>query len=153
MKLLRVENDRYFFHLVPREKDLLAVILRLYPVVPPAHQPLSKSSPLEPATERLLNEALAEQRKENKKLIEQLLGDKRRFRETEDSVEMILTAGDIEWVLQVLNDVHVGNWVLMGSPETRPRFSPESKDARFVVAMDLACMFQSELLQAIDRGS
>jgi hypothetical protein len=153
VKLLRVENNRYFFKLVPKEKDLLTVVLRLYPVIPPAHHQLSKSSTPEKANQRLLDEALAEQRKENQNLVEDLLTDPKRFRNAGDFIEMILTGAEIEWVLQVLNDVHVGNWILLGSPEERPRFSPESKDARFVVVMDLACMFQSDLLAAINPSS
>ena len=153
MKLLRVEKDRYVFRLIPRERDLLAVVLRLYPVIPPAHQQLSKSSTPDKANQRLLDEALAEQRNENKKWIENLLTDSRRFQETEDSIEMTLTAGEIEWLLQVLNDVHVGNWILMGSPEKRTRLSPENENARFVDAMYLAEFFQGELLEAINRSS
>ena len=66
---------------------------------------------------------------------------------------MTLTAGEIEWLLQVLNDVHVGNWILMGSPEKRTRLSPENENARFVDAMYLAEFFQGELLEAINRSS
>ena len=149
MKLLRVEKDRHVFQLVPKEKDWLTIVLRLYPVIPSAHQSLSKSSTPDKANQRLLDEALAEQRKENKKLVEDLLTDPKRFRDVGNSVEMTLTSAEIEWVLQVLNDVHVGNWILLGSPEKRPRFSPESENAHFILVMDLACMFQSELLEAI----
>jgi hypothetical protein len=152
VKLFRVENDRFFFQLVPREKELLEIVLRLYPVIPSGHQQLSKSSTPDKANQRLLDEALAEQRKENKKLVEDLLASPERFRAHGDLIELTLTASEIEWVLQVLNDVHVGNWVLMGSPDERPRFSPVSENARFVVAMDLACMFQAEFLEAINPG-
>ena len=106
MKLLRVEKGRFVFTLAPREKDLLELVLRLYPVIPSAHQPLSKSSTTDKANQHLLDEALAEQRKENKNLVENLLTDPKRFHAAGDSVEMTLTGAEIEWVLQVLNDVH-----------------------------------------------
>ena len=64
----------------------------------------------------MLDEALAEQRKENKQLVEKFLADADRFQETEGDVRMTLTAGEIEWLLQVLNDVRVGNWILLGRP-------------------------------------
>jgi hypothetical protein len=149
VKLLRVENDRHVFELTKGERDLLAIALGFYPVIPSAHQRLSKSAQPDDANQRLLDEALAEQRKENKKFVQDLLANPQRFRENEDSVEMTLTGAEIEWLLQVLNDVHVGSWILMGSPEKRPRFSLNSVNARHVLAMDLACMFQSELLEAI----
>jgi hypothetical protein len=153
VKLLRVENDRHIFELAKREKDLLAITLGFYPVMPSAHQRLSKSSQPEDASQCLLDESLAEQRKENKKFARDLFSNPQRFRETEDAVEMTLSAAEIEWLLQVLNDVQVGNWILLGSPEKRPRFSPHSENARHVLAMDLACMFQSELLEAIHPNS
>lgn len=149
MKLLRVENDRHVFELTQWEKDLLAIALGFYPVIPSAHQRLSKSSKSDDASQRLLNEALAEQRKENKKFADDLLTNPQRFRETENSIELTLTAAEIEILLQVLNDVSVGNWILLGSPEKRPRFSPNSENAGRVLAMDLAYMLQSELLEAI----
>jgi len=149
VKLLRVENDRHVFELSKGERDLLAIAVGFYPVIPSAHQRLSKSSQPDEANQRLLDEALAEQRKENKKFAQDLLSNAARFRETEECVEMTLTAAEIEWLLQVLNDVQVGSWILLGSPEKRPRFSLNSENARHVLAMDVACMFQSELLEAI----
>lgn len=154
MKLLRVENDRYVFHLNKQEKFLLTVILRLYPVLPPAHQSLSKNAAVEKANQRLLDEALAEQRNENKKLVEALLADKTRFQVSEDSARMILSAGDVEWLLQVLNDVRVGNWVLLGSPENElPQLDPKDPKAPRAGAMELAAYFQMALLAAIDKHS
>jgi thiamine kinase-like enzyme len=153
VKLLRVENDRFVFQLGHREKDLLTIILRLYPVIPSAHQPLGKSSKAPEQTQHLLDEALMEQRKENKKAVEALLAEPGRFREVTESLEMTLTASEIEWLLQVLNDVQVGNWILMGSPGERPRFTPNVENAAQVWAMELATIFQVDLLDAINRNS
>lgn len=152
MKLLRVENDRYFFLLGHREQALFQFVLRLYPVIPSAHQSLSKASPKMDENQRLLEEALAEQRKENKRQVEQLLRDARRLQETESGIEMNLSAAEIEWVLQVLNDVRVGNWILLGSPEEHPHFDPNAKNAPYVIAMGLASNFQMDLLEAIKHN-
>jgi len=153
VKLLRVANERYFFHLAHREKALLEFLLRLYPVIPSAHQALSKSPATTNENQKLLDEALAEQRKENKQLVESLLKDSRRFQETKKGIEMSLSANEIEWVLQVLNDVRVGNWILLGSPEEHPKFDPEAPDAPQVVAMGLASIFQMDLLDAIKHSA
>jgi hypothetical protein len=149
VKLLRVEDDRYVFQLPREELTLFAITLGLYPVIPPAHQPLSKGSKPDPANQRLLNEALAEQRKENKKHVEDFLTGAGRFQEVEDAVQMTLTAAEIEWLLQVLNDVNVGNWILLGSPEKPPPFYPNSENARFLLGMYQANAFQCDLLEAI----
>ena len=153
MNLLRVENDHYIFQLAPRERDLLAIILRLYPVIPSAHQPLSKTAAPDKNSQRLLDEALAEQRNENKKHVEALLSDPKRFEETGGSVQMTLAVGEIEWLLQVLNDVHVGNWILLGSPEERVPLPTTREGAARVWALELAGLFQVELLAALNENS
>jgi hypothetical protein len=153
VKLLRIENDRYFFQFAHDEKALFEFLLRLYPVIPSAHQALSETSAKMDENQRLLDEALAEQRKENKQLVEQLLKDAGRFKETETDVEMNVSAGEIEWVLQVLNDVRVGNWILLGSPEEHPRFDPNTENAAYLLAMEMAGQFQMHLLEAIKHNA
>jgi hypothetical protein len=153
VKVLRVENDRYFFQLGHREKALFELLLRLYPVIPSAHQPLSKTAPIAEENQKLLDEALAEQRFENRQLVDKLLTDPERFQETEDGVQMALTAGEIEWVLQVLNDVRVGNWIQLGSPEEHPRFDPNAENAAHVLLMGLASDFQMDLLTATQHNA
>lgn len=152
MKFLHAENDRYVFHLAKQEKELLALILGLYPVIPSAHQPLSKSSAAaNKANQHLLDEALAEQRAENKNRIEAFLADARHFHETGASGRMLVTAAEIEWLLQVLNDVRVGNWILMGSPdEELSDLTPDNANAPRVGAMELAGFFQMNLLSAVN---
>lgn len=153
MKLLRVQDNRYLFKLEKGEKELLMLVLRLYPVIPSGQQPLSKSSaPGDNPSQRLLDEALAEQRKENKKLVDNLLGDKRHFSEANDSWRMKLTSEEIEWLLQVLNDVRVGNWILLGSPDEEVWHSEaDSQNAPYVWAMEMAGDFQMELLEAVSK--
>ncbi len=143
MKLLRLQKDRYIFLLGKPESELLTLILRLYPIIPPAHQRLSKSSaPVNEANQRLLDEALAEQRNENKKLVESFLADTKRFKVAEVSTQMTVTAGEMEWLLQVLNDVRVGNWILLGSPAIDPLdLAPTNPNAPRLLAMELAASF------------
>jgi hypothetical protein len=152
VKLVRIENDHYIFQLGKREKELFALVLRLYPVIPSAHQPLSKSSATtNKANQHLLDEALAEQRNENKKLVETLLADPKRFHETPTTCRVTLTAAEIEWLLQVLNDVRVGNWILLGSPEEELWTSePTEKTAPYVWAMHAAGLFQMNFLEAMN---
>lgn len=152
MRFLRVENDRYIFRLGQGEKELFALILSFYPVIPSAHQPLSKSSAdANKAHQHLLDEALAEQRNENKKLVSAFLADGKRFEETETFCHMTVSATEMEWLLQVLNDIHVGSWILLGSPEEEPAdFLPTEPNARYFGTMNLARWFQGSLLAAMD---
>ena len=85
MKLIRRSKARLVFHLGQREGSLLLQVLKLYPRMPSAHQKLSKAGrlPDPEANQRLLDEALAEQRAENRKQLQALLADPRRFAQTE----------------------------------------------------------------------
>ena len=60
------------------------------------------------ANQQLLDEALAEQRAENKKQVQALLADPRRFEHTETGARLSLSPAEVEWLLQVLNDIRVG---------------------------------------------
>lgn len=150
MKLIRQTKTRLLFHLGHRETQLLRHVLKLYPRVPPAHHRLTRSGriPDREANQRLLDEALAEQRAENKQLLRALLADPRRFTPTETGSRLSLPPGEVEWLLQVLNDIRVGSWVLLGSPEGK---LPEFNDATApnFVAMEMAGYFQTHLLEAL----
>jgi hypothetical protein len=151
VKLLRVQNGQSVFRLTDWERQLLVVILGLYPVIPTAHYTLSKSPTAETkANQALLDEAMAEHRNENKKLIRAFLSDSQRFHESEDLVWMTLSGADIEWLLQVLNDIYVGNWILLGSPDQGAwDIEANEQNARQVGAMQVAQSFQSALLHSL----
>lgn len=155
MKLLRIEKERYIFHLARQERALLALILRLYPVIPSAHQPVSKSAPAaSQASQRLLDEALAEQRADNKKIVDDFVKDPKRFEEVHAGFQLTLTAAEIDWLLQILNDVRVGSWILLGSPEEEQRaISEDDPNAPHAWAMDLAGFFQMNFLRALGGTS
>jgi hypothetical protein len=151
VKLIQTTKTRLVFQLGQREEDLLLLILKQYPCVPSAHHLLSKSGglPDAEANQRLLEEALAEQRAENKKQVQALLSDPRRFKHTDKGARLSLTVVEAEWLLQVLNDVRVGCWVKAGSPEEQP---PKIKPATvpYLLAMEMAGYFQMQLLEALE---
>jgi hypothetical protein len=151
VKLIRSSKTKLFFHLGQREKRLLEQVLKLYPRVPSAHQVLSKSSRLPDREEnqRLLDEALAEQRAENRRQLRTLLADPARFEPTETGCRFWLARSEVEWVLQVLNDVRIGSWVILGSPEGKPE-GLDAKTAPHFWAMEMAGHFQMELLEALE---
>ena len=150
MKLVRATKTRLVFQLGRREEHLLRQVLKLYPRVPSAHHALSKSDrlPNREANQRLLDEALAEQRAECKQQVAVLLDDPRRLRPTEAGARLSLSPAEVEWVLQVLNDIRVGSWIILGAPEDR---LPELNEtnAPHVWAMEMAGHFQAQLLEAL----
>jgi hypothetical protein len=152
VKLVRQAKDHWVFHLSKREKDLLLDVLKGYPCVPPAHHRLTKGARLQDqeANQRLLDEALAEQRAENRRLLDAWVGDGRQWKEIDKGWHLSLTPADVEWLLQVLNDVRVGSWVMLGSPDPWHGDLTE-ETAPHLLAMELAGAFQSVLL-AVIRG-
>lgn len=151
MKLLRTSKDRFVFHVGKRERQLLFETLQLYPLVPAAHHRIAQPDqfPNSRELQEMLEEALAENRRENRKQVVAMLTEPDRFREKAHGFELILTRPQIEWLLQVLNDVRVGSWLALGEPE--PDAEPElnEQNARYLLALEVCGMFQSMLLAAL----
>ena len=150
MKRLKASSEKLVFHLVPWEKQLLLKVLEQYPCIPPAHQPLSKSAtaPEPKVSQQLLNEALAEQRSENRRNLQALLEDPHRFEKDEHGWRFSLGVPEVEWLLQILNDVRVGSWLRLGSPEQLTEALTEERATDFWT-MEMAGVFQAHLLEAL----
>ena len=152
MKLVKATKGRLIFELGQREKRSLPQILMLYPCVPSGHHVLSKSGrvPDREGNQRLLDEALAEQREENRRQVRALLADPRRFEQTGAGARLSLSPTEVEWLMQVLNDIRVGSWVILGSPDQKPA-EVTPANARHFLAMEMAGYFQMQLLEAVGR--
>jgi hypothetical protein len=154
MKLVQATKTRLVFHLGQREKHSLLQILRLYPCVPSAHHVLSRSGRMPDAegNQQLLDEALAEQRAENKLQVQALLADPTRLTRTETGARLALSPAEAEWLMQVLNDIRVGSWVILGSPDKKPA-ELNAASAPHFLTMEMAGYFQMQLLEAVQRGT
>ena len=100
------------------EARVFLELVSLYPRVPPAHYTLSRNGKAIPdaeAGQALLQEALAEQRAANRKSLLDALKDPARLKPG-DHGGMTLKLGypEAHCLLQVLNDLRVGSWVLFG---------------------------------------
>lgn len=156
MKLVHADQDRFVFKLSPDEKRVLLDILKLYPCVPPAHHRLSREDGDDAQAERqrLLDESVVEQRARNKRQVQTLLKHPGTFQRENHAWRLTLRRGDFEWLLQVLNDVRVGSWIALGSPEDLPRQLPaDPQQARHACAMELAGLFQTMLIETVESHS
>lgn len=154
MKRVGADDQVVIFQLSSRERDFLIKILQAYPVVPPAHQPLSKAlkDPHVAEYQRLLDEALAQQRAANKSHLHAWLATPDRFKKTRSGHRFTLERGDSEWLLQVLNDIRVGHWLLLGSPEA-DELKPENIDSKLLptwLAMEMSGYFQMTILEVVE---
>ena len=104
--------------------------------------------------QHLLDEALAEHRAENKKQLEAMLQEPHRFHESSTGYHLTLNPGELEWLLQILNDIRVGSWIALGSPDEKrgKRLRLSLQTARYVWAMELAGHLQYVLLSARSGG-
>ena len=123
MKLVKAAKGQFSFQMDGREKPAFFRLLQLYPLVPATHQKLSwGEARLE--DQQLLEEALAAQRAQNQKRLLALMNARSRFQENQHGYHFTLKRAELEWLLQVLNDVRVGGWLLLGSPDVRGRITP-----------------------------
>lgn len=149
MKLIKAAKDKYQFQLACREKDLLLHVLSLYPLIPSGHQPLSKTS-LQESNQRLLDDALAETRAQNKKRLGSFLADPRKLKEGENGWHLTINSDEVDWLLQILNDVRIGGWIHLGSPEQPPMKAHNAETAPHFWAMEMSGYFQMRFLELIE---
>ena len=148
MRRVKRDNEGFVFQLSGREKEMLLSVLRLYPQMPAGHFKLSQGCKVESSTQALLDEALAEQKAENQRSVQKLLGEPARWVLADHFWRLKLNETEVEWLLQVLNDIRVGSWVLLGSPEEKI-YTLSEETAPHFWAMEVAGGFQMELLAAL----
>ncbi len=152
MRRVGANKRAWVFALSERERDFLVAVLQAYPAVPHDHQPLSRHSTdrLSPDDEVLLREALLEHRAGGKARLRRWLKAGKRFRPVGDEWHFSLARADLEWMLQVLNDVRVGNWLQLGSPEeVHDPIALLRRDPAAFFRMEAAGLFEMQLLEAI----
>jgi hypothetical protein len=153
VKLIQADKDRFIFNLGKREKRLLFEILRRYPLIPAAYPRVSKSpkNTAPNTSQQLLEEALAAQRQEHKKQVLAMLNEPDRFQETESGFRFSLSASQMEWLLQVLNNVRVGSWICLGSPDAEKgeKIPLTEETAPHLWVMEAAGYFEASLLDVL----
>jgi len=135
------------------EKRLLFEVLKLYPLISATHHRLSKTARTAKHDEnqRLLEESLAAHREENRKNVRALLDEPGRFQTTPDGLLLKISRPETDWLLQVLNDVRVGSWIALGSPDTEAgeKIELNEKTAPHIRSMEIAGAFETVFLDAL----
>lgn len=153
MKNAQPDNQHFDLALDEQQKQLLDMLLRLYPQVPIGHWKLTKTGGLPDADsgQELLDDSHAEIRKAHQRQVLAWIGDATRLRPCPDGFVLRLSQAEAETFLQVLNDIRMGSWLALGSPTERLTRLTE-KNAPHVWAMELSRVFQMELLEAMEGG-
>ncbi len=151
MQLVPSSRGTLAFQISRLEKRLLFTVLAQYPLVPAAHHRFSHSETGKDG-QALLEESLADHRRAQRKQVTSLLRAKSRFRANKAGWRFSLKPAQMEWLLQVLNDVRVGSWLALGAPDG-PREMLRAlnpKTTRPFHLMEAAGYFQMTLLAALE---
>jgi hypothetical protein len=152
VKLIKREETHCSFLIGKREREMLFSLLQRYPAVLTAHY-RDRNPPKDDharKNQELIEEALAEQQKESKKQLEQMLAESGRFIENDFGFTFTLSHSEIEWMLQMLNDVRVGSWIQLGEPDPDSPEKPPLNEQTVMLywSMEIAGLFQHALLEA-----
>jgi hypothetical protein len=159
MKFIRSQKSgaspaAYLFQISKREVEWLLGILKFYPQLDSGYHQITQGDADEiKAEQELLEEAMAQRRCDHLGKLQKFFSTPGRFRlEAPDLFRFTLTAEQMEWLLQVLNDVRVGSWVKLGRPdlEPLPRKKLTADEARAMSALEMSGFFQMVLLGAYD---
>ena len=153
MKLLSADKNQFIFHLGKREKELLFELIGRYPLVPAtsARHHVSTKGTGDDEPQRLLDEALATHRQESKRQVLAMLNEPKRFHPDSTGYKVALSPPQVEWLLQALNDVRVGSWIALGSPDTEKgeRVPLNAKTLPHLWPMEAAGHFEASLIEAV----
>jgi hypothetical protein len=131
-------------------------LLARYPCLPAGHYRLSRTASGDTAAENqaLLDDALAAQREELRRQLAAFLADPDRCKQLKRSWRMILSPGDADWLLRVINDIHVGSWIRLGSPDFEAGVEVEMNAETIpqVWALETSGSFEYVLIRALTHG-
>lgn len=146
----------YSFRFDAPEFGLFSAVLETYP----AQEGTLRTICGNVDAEDLLEEALREHREKLRAELRETIAKK--TTRTEDieereSYTLKLTEGELEWLLQVLNDIRVGHWIKLGRPDGGPNpvltQPPTSETLRSMTLLHLCTVWQGIILESIEEAA
>ncbi len=162
MKLLRSQKKGpgphpLTFQLSLHEKQWFITTLSLYPLLDDTYHKITKTNRADiKASQKFLQESMSDQRRAYRKKLDQFLHPKDLFQpDASGQYRFTITAEQADWLLQILNDIRVGSWIKLGSPDldkVRQQGVTQEK-TRYLLAMEMSGFFQMVLLEALHHTS
>ena len=155
VKLLSRESGQLVFRCSKRDHEALLTTLRLRPLFPRGARSIASDGAAGQALRAAqadLNAALAEHREEQIAGLDALLADPARCApQPGGGWRLTLSHGDAEMLLQALNEIRVGSWEKLGSPDFEVGNRPQVDEENFLAlwAFQLSELFQGTLLAAL----
>lgn len=162
MRLLQRDEASVTFELERREREVLIFLLRRYPVLDPGWHRIAAPSESErwAAEQEMLTEAMTAAQRENRSRLKRFIAAQLAPPSAEEVDEAAaapravrLTLEEVEWLLQMINDVRVGSWVRLGCPEESAMHTPDlaARGMTEYTAMEIGGLVQSILLTVLDH--
>jgi hypothetical protein len=146
-------SGNFVFRFEPPEREMFSRILEMFPIQQGTLRPINEDA----HAQELLEKALQEQRQKLREDADRLLranGELAIDAEFNEFWDLKLTASEIEWVLQMLNDVRLGTWTQIGCPNPTNDMKFEGKPSdelvRGHVIMQLCASWQGILMYAAE---
>jgi hypothetical protein len=152
MKLVKQSRNGFQYQLSEEEAHSLCLLVQQFPITAFLPVKISKTDSKAAEREKLINESLAAHRDELKKKAARLVsGDK--FKIADGDQFFRVNMEERETMLQILNDIRVESWRMLGEPENidiNILDLPQEK-ARHYHFMHLAGYFEHHFLNLDDE--
>ncbi len=150
----RIQRDEHaiVIELEDQELHLVKRLLSGYPLVDNQKRELSKETP--PANliddTELLRSSLNERAEHNRQRLARWLGQDQTLTAKDDGWHLTLALRDIDWFLQILNDLRVGSWHQLGcpGPEEQQQMDYSAENVQALWTMEIAGALQMMVLQS-----
>ena len=152
MKLLRKGPKTISLSITTMDRRLIDAVLSSFDQLPRSDGTLSISGELAEAEQELLHAALREQRAEQWKWFSDLAAAKGTWTRHGRNWKLTLPPDRMESLLQMLNDIRVSSWKILGCPAELPRgpFPPDTVNGVAGWLLLTTGYLQSHLLQALE---
>lgn len=157
MKIQRTKGGGVVWHLSEPEHRGLEKVFEGYPMITAGYHRLSKrtATPAAHDGQEVLEEALAEQKRAAKQVLERLWNRRLRPSSVAAGFVLALKPVEVESLLQIVNELRVGNWLKLGSPglnsDWRPPLSVDT--AKHLHAVEICGEVEMQLLAALGSGA
>ena len=156
MKIQRTKGGGVVWHLSEPEHRGLQKVFEAYPMIPAGYHRLSKrtATPAAHDGQEVLEDALAEQKRAAKQVLERLWNRRLLPSSVAAGFVLALKPAEVECLLQIVNELRVGNWIKLGSPglslEWKPPLSIDT--AKHLHALEVCGEVEMQLLAALGSG-
>ncbi len=155
MKIGRFDQKtgQFLFRFEPHEFAVFRQLLSEYPALAGAPNRISAGAADDEiaAEQELLAECLDEHRAGVRAQLDEFLEKGDRLMKDSQGWKMGLDASDINWLLQILNDIRIGNWTELGRPDPAKGLHLDTMlKMRNASAMQVCGFWQTILLHALN---